>query len=89
MKNRAPWFCLQLLLNCLLGMVSFVTVQELVSVDLHQVQHGQGAWVLVNLKSSMMMKKTTTTGMVLIETLLLKQADVMTEEMEHYYNPIT
>ena len=37
----------------------------------------------------MMKRNRTTTGMILIETLLLKQADVMTEEMEHYYNPIT
>ena len=36
-----------------------------------------------------MMKRKTTTGKILIETLWLKQADIMTEEMEHYYNPIT
>ena len=44
--------CLELLLNCLLGVMSQVTVQQLVGVDLHQVQHGQSTRVLVNLQGS-------------------------------------
>ena len=44
--------CLELLLDSLLGVVSQVAVQQLVSVDLHQVQHGQCAGVLVHLQGS-------------------------------------
>ena len=43
---------MELLLYSLLGVVSQVTVQQLVGVDLHQVQHGESAGVLVDLQGS-------------------------------------
>ena len=43
---------MELLLNSLLGVVSQVAVQQLVSVDLHQVQHGESPGVLVHLQGS-------------------------------------
>ena len=43
---------LGILLNGLLGMMGEVAVQQLVRIDLHQVQHGQGLGVLVDLQSS-------------------------------------